>query len=122
MKFTVLDSLLLLMILIWGSNFSIVKMALRDFPEIPFNVMRMIVGTTVFLTVIAATPARARLKTLTRQDWTQLVFLGAVGTFLYQFCFVAAVKRTSVGNGSLIIGVSPIVIALMSAVVGAPPG
>ena len=27
-------------------------------------------------------------------------------------------KRTSVGNGSLIIGISPIVIALMSAVVG----
>lgn len=115
---TALDLLLLLMILIWGSNFSIVKVALRDFPEVPFNVMRMIVGTTVFLAVIAATPARARLKTLTRQDWTQLVLLGTVGTFLYQFCFVAAVKRTSVGNGSLIIGFSPIVIALLSAIVG----
>jgi drug/metabolite transporter (DMT)-like permease len=64
-----LDFLLLLMILIWGSNFSIVKVALSDFPEVPFNVMRMIVGTMVFLAVIAATPARARLKTLTRQDW-----------------------------------------------------
>lgn len=115
---TTLDFLLLLMILIWGANFSIVKVALRDFPEIAFNAMRMIVGTTVFLAVILATPARARLKTLTRQDMTQLFFLGAVGTFLYQFCFVSAVKRTSVGNGSLIIGVSPIVIALMSAIVG----
>jgi drug/metabolite transporter (DMT)-like permease len=37
---------------------------------------------------------------------------------LYQFCFVSAVKRTSVGNGSLIIGMSPIVIALLSAGVG----
>lgn len=115
---TTLDSLLLLMILIWGSNFSIVKVALADFPEIAFNAMRLVVATTVFLGVIFATPARARLKALTRRDWIELAFLGSIGTFLYQFCFVSAVKRTSVGNGSLIIGVSPIVIALMSAVVG----
>ena len=115
---TVLDGLLLLMILIWGANFSIVKVALRDFPEIGFNAMRLLVGTAVYLGVIFATPARSRLAALTRRDWVELFFLGAVGTFLYQLCFVAAVKRTSVGNGSLIIGVSPIVIALLSAMVG----
>jgi drug/metabolite transporter (DMT)-like permease len=114
-----LDLLLLLMILIWGSNFSIVKVALRDFPEIPFNAMRMVVGTTVFLSAIWLSRDRAKPRPpLTRTDWVQLFFLGLVGTFLYQLCFVAAVRRTSVGNGSLIIGLSPIVISLMSAVVG----
>jgi drug/metabolite transporter (DMT)-like permease len=117
-NFTLLDWLLLLMILIWGSNFSIVKVALLDFPEIAFNAMRLLVATTVYLVVIMGTPARSLLRTLTRRDWFELLFLGSVGTFLYQFCFVSAVKRTSVGNGSLIIGMSPIVIALMSAVVG----
>jgi drug/metabolite transporter (DMT)-like permease len=115
---TALDFLLLLMILIWGSNFSIVKVALTDFPEGPFNAMRLVVATTVYLAVIFGSSARARLKTLSRRDWIELFFLGSVGTFLYQFCFVASVKRTSVGNGSLIIGVSPIVIALLSAIVG----
>jgi drug/metabolite transporter (DMT)-like permease len=115
---TVLDSLLLLMVLIWGANFSIVKVALRDFPEVAFNAMRLAVAMTVYLIVIFATPARARLNALTRKDWIELAFLGSIGTFLYQFCFVSAVKRTSVGNGSLIIGISPIVIALLSAVVG----
>ena len=116
---TRLDLLLLLMILIWGSNFSIVKVALRDFPEIPFNAMRMVVGTTVFLSAIWLSRDRAKPRApLTRTDWIQLFFLGLVGTFLYQLCFVAAVRRTSVGNGSLIIGLSPIVISLMSAVVG----
>jgi drug/metabolite transporter (DMT)-like permease len=113
-----MDFLLLMMIAIWGANFSVVKVALRDFPEIAFNAMRLVVGTTVFLAVILATRQRSRLPALTRRDWTELAWLGAIGTFLYQLCFVAAVKRTSVGNGSLIIGVSPIVIALMSAVVG----
>ena len=114
-----LDFLLLLMIVIWGTNFSIVKVALRDFPEIPFNAMRMVVGTVVFLTTLWFTRDSAKPRpALTRADWIQLFFLGVVGTFLYQLCFVAAVRRTSVGNGSLIIGLSPIVISLMSAVVG----
>jgi drug/metabolite transporter (DMT)-like permease len=115
---TVLDFLLLLMVLIWGANFSIVKVALRDFPEVAFNAARLAVATSVYLGVIYATPARSRLLQLTRKDWIELAFLGSIGTFLYQFCFVSAVKRTSVGNGSLIIGISPIVIALMSAAVG----
>ena len=115
---TRLDFLLLLMILIWGSNFSIVKVALRDFPEGPFNAMRLVTATIVFLAVIFGTSARQRLRALSRRDWIELFFLGSVGTFLYQFCFVASVKRTSVANGSLIIGISPIVIAVMSAIAG----
>ena len=115
---TALDGLLLLMILIWGSNFSIVKVALRDFPEGPFNAMRLVTATIVFLVVIFGTSARERLRALTRRDWIELFFLGSIGTFLYQFCFVASVKRTSVANGSLIIGVSPIVIAILSAIAG----
>jgi drug/metabolite transporter (DMT)-like permease len=115
---TTLDALLLLMILIWGSNFSIVKVALRDFPEGPFNAMRLVTATIVFLAVIFGTSARERLRALSRRDWLELFFLGSVGTFLYQFCFVASVKRTSVANGSLIIGISPIVIAVMSAIAG----
>lgn len=107
------------MVLIWGSNFSIVKVALRDFPELAFNAMRLLVGSAVFLATIRFThDDRAPRTKLTRADWIQLTMLGAVGTFLYQLCFVAGVGRTSVGNSSLIIGVSPVVIAVMSALAG----
>ena len=119
MALTLLDAALFLMVLIWGSNFSVVKVALRDFPEIPFNTMRLLVGSVVFLAAIwwnrDRDPKRAPI---TRTDWLQLIFLGAVGTFLYQLCFVGAVRRTSVANGSLIVGCSPIVIALLSALAG----
>ena len=119
MALTLLDAALLLMVLIWGSNFSVVKVALRDFPEIPFNTMRLLVGSAVFLSAIWWTRGRdERSEPLTRTDWLHLIFLGIVGTFLYQLCFVAAVRRTSVANGSLIIGCSPIVIALLSALAG----
>ena len=106
------------MILIWGSNFSIVKVALRDFPEIPFNAMRMVVATLVFIAMLRLTRDDEKPRAITRGDWVQLLLLGIVGTFLYQFCFVGSVRRTSVANGSLIIGTSPIVISLMSAIAG----
>ena len=107
------------MILIWGTNFSVVKVALGDFPEIPFNATRLAVATAVFLAAIRWTRDEARPRpVVTRADWIQLFFLGLVGTFLYQLCFVAGVRRTSVGNGSLIVGISPIVIAVMSALAG----
>lgn len=119
MALTLLDGALLLMVLIWGSNFSVVKVALRDFPEVPFNAMRLLVGSAVFMGVLWWNRDSERQQApLTRTDWGQLLFLGLVGTFLYQLCFVGGVRRTSVANGSLIVGISPIVIALLSALAG----
>ena len=113
---TRLDLLLLLMIAIWGTNFSLVKVAMRDFPELAFNAARLVVASTVFLAAMYFThqaPTR-----VSRRDWTRLIILGIVGTCLYQLCFLGGVKRTSVGNSSLITGSSPIVIALAAAVMG----
>ena len=103
------------MILIWGTNFSLVKVALRDFPEVAFNAMRMLTSGIVFVAVIASSRARPAFS---RTDWFRLVFLGIVGTFLYQLMFVGGLKRTSAGNASLIVGASPIIIALMSSLAG----
>ncbi|OFW36632.1 MAG: hypothetical protein A3J29_24030 [Acidobacteria bacterium RIFCSPLOWO2_12_FULL_67_14b] len=116
MAFTLLDAALLLMVLIWGSNFTVVKLALRDFPEVAFNAMRMITSAIVFLGVIAY--SRGRPVSPSRADWLRLVILGVIGTFLYQFLFVGGLKRTSAGNGSLIVGTSPILIALLSSLAG----
>ena len=37
LHFQPLDAALLLMTVIWGSNFTLVKLAVRDIPELPFN-------------------------------------------------------------------------------------
>jgi drug/metabolite transporter (DMT)-like permease len=112
---TALDGALLLMVLIWGSNFTVVKLALRDFPEIAFNAGRMAVSGVLFLAVITRPGAR---PSLTRADWIRVALLGVVGTFLYQFMFVSGLKRTSAGNGALIVGISPVMIAILSAFAG----
>jgi drug/metabolite transporter (DMT)-like permease len=113
----VLDSLLLLMVVIWGANFSVIKLALRDFPQIPFNAFRLLLASAVFLTALAIR-RRASAPPLTREDWLRLAFLGLVGHLLYQLFFLAGVARTSVANSSLIFGTTPVAVALLSALAG----
>jgi drug/metabolite transporter (DMT)-like permease len=119
-----LDLLLLSMVTIWGTNFSLVKVALRDFPELAFNALRLAIASTIFLAALWWQQTRARAAgtppppPLARADWARLVFLGLVGHCLYQFLFLGGVKRTSVGNGSLILGTTPVVVALLTSIAG----
>ena len=112
------------MVTIWGANFSLVKVALRDFPELAFNAFRLVIASSIFLGTLAWQRARVQktgadaAPSLSRADWARLVFLGIVGHCLYQFLFLGGVKRTSVGNGSLIMGTTPVVVALLTSVAG----
>ena len=119
-----LDLLLLLMVIIWGSNFSAVKYALRDFPEVSFNAFRLILASTVFLTAIAVVRARANAglrppePPMTAREWRIVIVLGLLGTGFYQLLFLAGVARTSVANSSLIFGCTPVAIAILASIVG----
>jgi drug/metabolite transporter (DMT)-like permease len=126
-RFTRTDALLLLMVLIWGANYSIVKSAFGEIHPQAFNGVRMTLATLLFLTVMAVARAREAgpggtgvfytPAPFTRRDWWTLVWLGAVGHFAYQMLFIGGLARTSVANSSLIIATSPIVIAVGSSVV-----
>jgi len=132
-----LDFLLLLMAIIWGSNFSIIKTAFREVEPQAFNAVRMSVASLAFLLVMGAArllPARRdhggpapagdgpsifRSATpLTGADWIKLAALGIVGHVLYQFLFIGGLARTSVANSSLMLATTPVIIAVVSAVLG----
>jgi drug/metabolite transporter (DMT)-like permease len=119
-----LDLLLLLMVIIWGSNFSAVKYALRDFPEVSFNALRLLLASIVFLVAIAVVRSRRDrdghpiTPPLTPRDWRVIVLLGVLGTGFYQLLFLAGVARTSVANSSLIFGCTPVAVAILSSIAG----
>ena len=106
--------LLLLMVVIWGANYSLIKVVLRELPPPAFNALRLLVASGVFLILLAFT-ARTRPS---RRDWIQLAGLGLYGQFLYQLFFLNGMSRTSVANASLIIGLVPLVVALTNAAMG----
>jgi drug/metabolite transporter (DMT)-like permease len=114
-KFQPIDLLLLLMAVIWGSNFTVVKIATRHISEFPFNGLRLLVGTAAFLVAIGI---RERWPRLTRVEWQRLLFLAVVGHVFYQICFLAAVARTTVANNALIFAFTPIAVALLTSLLG----
>jgi drug/metabolite transporter (DMT)-like permease len=112
----VLDFALLLMVVIWGANFSAIKYALRDFPQTSFNALRLGLAAAVFLAAIALRAKRD--PALTRPDWLRIAWLGVIGHLLYQLAFVAGVARTSASNSALIFGTTPVAVALLSSLSG----
>jgi drug/metabolite transporter (DMT)-like permease len=125
-----IDALLVLMVVIWGVNYSVIKRAFEEIPPQPFNALRLILASTVFYAGIRIARRRARRgdpgvprifytdHQLTRRDQWALAWLGVVGHCAYQFCFVGGVNLTSVSHAALIIGATPVVIALVSALLG----
>ena len=106
--------LLVLMVVIWGANYSLIKVVLRELPPPVFNALRLLVASGVFR-ILLAFMARTRP---TRRDWIQLAGLGLYGQFLYQLFFLNGMSRTSVANASLIVGLVPLVVALTNAAMG----
>ncbi len=118
-SFSRLDALLLGMTLIWGSNFSLIKAALRQMPELGFNSLRMALGSLLFAAIIQQRHGiRAVLLRLDRRDWIGFVALGVIGHFVYRLLFMAGVARTSVANSSLVFGCTPVTVALLSSSLG----
>jgi drug/metabolite transporter (DMT)-like permease len=125
-----IDLLLVLMVLIWGTNYSVIKRAFEEVPPQPFNAVRLAIASTVYLVAIVLARRRARLgrvpsssvfytpHDLTRADRWSLLWMGLVGHLLYQWCFVAGVNGTSASNAALIIGATPAVVAIASALLG----
>jgi drug/metabolite transporter (DMT)-like permease len=118
------------MVLIWGANYSVIKHAFDEVPPEAFNALRISLASAIFLVAIwwsrrRGTRARTGLASvfatpdrLTVRDRLELLWLGIVGHFLYQWCFVKGVAGTTVSNAALIIGTTPALVAVLSAALG----
>ena len=117
------------MVAIWGANYSVLKLAFQEIPQQPFNALRMVIASIVFALAITWIFGRARKggtvprmlfthEPLLRRDLFALAGLGLVGHFAYQLFFVGGVALTSVANSSLIIGATPVCVAIVSAALG----
>src|SRR6187549_756008 len=97
LRFTRLDAWLLLMTFFWGSNFTVLKAAMRELPGPGLNGIRMVLASLLFLAV-------------SRADWPAIIGLSLVGHGLYQVLFLGGVARTSVANSALIFGCTPVTV------------
>ena len=118
------------MALIWGTNYSVIKAAFRELDPQAFNALRMVIASVAFLAVIGTLQLRplhaaGSVATIfqtptrvTRRDVIELIALGVIGHFLYQYFFIGGLALTTVANSSLLLAATPVVIALLSAAWG----
>lgn len=107
---------MLLVILIWGGNFSIVKLALMQIPPLAFTALRFTIAS-VLLMLILRWREEKRVNLPTGTLW-KLVWLGIVGNTLYQVLFSIGLSITTAANSALLVATTPVLVALLGAMTG----
>lgn len=110
---------LLLVVLIWGINFPLVKYALDYVAPLTFNAFRFSISVA-FLALLLV-----REKMLTgvhlakrRFRWLSLLGLGLLGHFAYQVFFILGLDLTTAGICAFLISTSPIWTATVATIMG----
>lgn len=106
---------LVLIVLVWGINFSVIKVGLASVEPFAFNALRFPIASVVLGAVLAL---RGQIRLPDLDDVPRVVVLGLLGNVVYQVGFIIAIDRTLAGNASLLLATTPIWTAILSAGVG----
>jgi len=104
----------LVMALIWGVNYSVIKYGTTLVDPLAYNSVRVTIAA-IALVVIAGLWGGPRPAA--RDVWTILA-LGAIGNGVYQILFVEGLARTRAGEAALVVGGSPALMALLGSMRG----
>lgn len=109
------DLALVLMTVIWGSNFVVLKLTFIEIAPLAFMALRFVLASALILVVLGMREHKLGVRS---QDWAQVIAVGLVGTSLYQPLFIGGVSLTTASNSSLILASAPAFIALINRVLG----
>ncbi len=108
-RFTRMDGFLLLLMVIWGSNFVILKVTVDVLPPMVINGIRFSIGAVALGIVFKINGYKL---TLPRREWPILIWLAFQGNALYQLFFLGSLRLTTVANSALLINVMPVWVVL----------
>jgi len=103
------DIALVLMALIWGVNFSVVKFGTTLVPPLAYNGVRVMVAAALLMTIVAV----SKSPLPPRRVIVALLALGVLGNGIYQIFFVEGISRTRASDAALVVAASPAFIAII---------
>jgi drug/metabolite transporter (DMT)-like permease len=106
---------MLLVCLIWGVNFSVMKLAIAEVPPLPFTAVRFTLASLLLWLVLRVAEGPARLAP---EVMRRLVILGVVGNTFYQLAFILGLAHTTATNSALIVATVPTVVAVIAGAKG----
>jgi drug/metabolite transporter (DMT)-like permease len=105
---------MLLVVVIWGINFVVVKAAFSQVPPLAFTAMRFTVTSLAFLLILFW---RRELWIPTGSAW-RIIWLGLVGNTLYQAAFAIGLSMTKPANSAMLLATTPALLALVGGLLG----
>jgi drug/metabolite transporter (DMT)-like permease len=102
---------MLLVVLIWGVNFTVTKGAFARFPPLAFTGVRFALASLLLIPLVRRLEGP---EPLPRGVLTRLIVLGVVGNTLYQLGFISGLDRTTASNSALILAAMPSIVALLA--------
>ncbi|MCX6578960.1 MAG: DMT family transporter [Candidatus Aminicenantes bacterium] len=112
-KFHLSDGLMLVAVLIWAANYSVLKIALKEIPPLPLNGIRLLLSSAVLVIWFLITERNFKVQ---KEHILKIVFLSISGYTIYQYIFIRGIDLTNASNTAVIFGVGPIMISLFSVV------
>lgn len=115
-RVSTVDLMLLATVLLWALNFTVTKYVLtHGFKPLAYSSLRYGIATAIFATYTARHEGWVPVR---RRDWTLLLVAGAVGVWLNQITYSYSIKLTTASTVALILGITPIFVALGAWAVG----
>lgn len=102
---------LLLVALIWGVNFPVLKAVLVEIEPLALNAVRFPLAALVLALVV---PRRGGGPALRREDVPRILGLAVLGHVFYQLAFIWGIDGTLAGNASLLLATTPIWALILS--------
>lgn len=109
------DLTMILVVLIWGTNFSMIKISLVQIPPMAFAALRFTGAALVLWLIMRWREGAVSLPS--RSLW-KLTWIGIVGNTFYQIFFTYGLSITTAANGALLIAIVPTLVALSGALLG----
>ncbi|MBE7174114.1 MAG: DMT family transporter [Williamsia sp.] len=103
---------IIIVMLIWGSSFTVTKIAVSQLPPIWFAFLRFTVASLILLCLYFFRKRPAGPK----PPLALLVWMGLSGVSFYYLFFNLSLRYTSASTGALLQGFIPVIIAVMAAI------
>jgi drug/metabolite transporter (DMT)-like permease len=99
--------------IIWGVNFSVIKVALVEIEPLAFNALRFPLAAATLFVLLRW---RGPIPIPHREDRARVILLGLLGNLVYQLLFIFGIDGTLAGNASLVLATTPVWTLVLSTV------
>lgn len=106
---------MLLIVLIWGCNFAVIKLALLEIPPLAFIALRFVLATAMFMALLYQQEGDIAFPP--GQRW-RIIIVGVVGNMFYQVLFMYGLTRTTAANSALLLALLPVAVGIFSVGLG----